>query len=170
MYSVGENILYGSGGVMRVVDVREENITGEKKNYYVLRAVGAHEDSLTYVPVDNEKLTSMMYPLMTKGEIDALLKRVACEDEEEWLADSRQRGESFKRIMDSGDRVKLMRMIRSIHSAAKKRSLEGKKNYLSDENAMRKAKKLLYSEFSVVLGIPEDDVEDFITREIEKNK
>ncbi|MBQ7356858.1 MAG: hypothetical protein IJW66_05595 [Clostridia bacterium] len=170
MYSVGENVLYGSGGVMRVVDVREENITGEKKNYYVLRAVGAHEDSLTFVPVDNEKLTSMMYPLMTREELDALLRRVADEDEEEWLTDSRQRGESFKKIMDSGDRLKLMRMIRSIRSAAERRSLEGKKNYLSDENAMRKAERLLYSEFSVVLGIPEGDVENFIVKEIERYK
>ena len=168
MHKVGENILYGSGGVMHVVDIREERVGGAPRQYYVLRAHGAHEDSLTYVPVDNEKLTSMMYPVMTEEELDLLFRNTAEAEGEEWLADSKARGESFRKILDSGDRLALMRMIRSISVASERRSREGKKNFLSDENAMRKAKKLLYSEISLIKGISEDEVEDFVTREIEK--
>ena len=170
MHKVGEKILYGSGGVMHVVDIREERVGGEPRQYYVLRAHGAHEDSLTYVPVDNEKLTSMMYPIMTEEELDLLFRNTAQAEGEEWLADSKARGESFRKILDSGDRLALMRMIRAIRTASEMRSREGKKNFLSDENAMRKAKKLLYSEISLITGISEDEVEDFVTREIEKYK
>lgn len=33
---------------------------------------------------------------------------------------------------------------------------------------MQKAEKLLYSEFSAVLGIPENEIPDFIARHLEK--
>ena len=39
---------------------------------------------------------------------------------------------------------------------------EGKKNYIADENSMHRAEKLIATEFSLVLGIPESEVADFI--------
>ena len=47
-------------------------------------------------------------------------------------------------------KIKLLdaKSINSIYNTGKKRTEEGKRNYLSDENAMRKAEKLIYSEFS----------------------
>lgn len=165
MHGIGENIVYGSSGVMTIIDIREEVVLGEVKKYYVLKASGAHSDSLTFVPVDNERLVSMMRPLLTKGEILDILHSANDAPECEWVKDNRVRSERFKNILDSGDRARMISMIRSIYKTGQRRVEEGKKNYLSDENAMRKAEKLINSEFAIVLGIPEEQVPAFIAAE-----
>ena len=37
----------------------------------------------------------------------------------------------------------------------------GKKNYISDDNAMRRAKRLLQLEISIVMGITPDEAEKY---------
>ena len=61
-----------------------------------------------------------------------------------------------------------MAIIDAIMRSGKRRNDEGKKNYLSDENIMRKAEKIVHLEFSLVLGIPEEEIGAFIEREIAK--
>ena len=168
MHKIGENVVYGGNGVMTVVDIREERFGDTMRSYYVLREVGSRSESLTFVPTDNEKLVSQMRALLTRDEIIEVLRSSKNAPDCEWAKDSRSRTERFRQIMESGDRAKIISMIRTIYNAGIRREDEGKKNFLSDENAMRKAEKLLYSEFSLVLGIPEEEVPAFIKAEMEK--
>lgn len=170
MHKIGENVVYGGNGVMTVVDIREERFGDALRSYYVLREVGSRSESLTFVPVDNEKLVSQMRKLLTKDEILQVLHSAKDAPDCEWAKDSRSRAECFRQIMESGDRLKIISMIRTIYNAGIRREDEGKKNFLSDENAMHKAEKLLYSEFSLVLGIPEEDVPEFVKAEMEKER
>ena len=169
MHKIGENVVYGSNGVMTIVDIREERFGADLRSYYVLRECGSRSESLTFVPTDNEKLVSQMRPLLTKEEIVAVIRTSRTSPDCEWAKDSRSRTECFRQIMESGDRVKIISMIRTIYNAGIRREDEGKKNFLSDENAMHKAEKLIYSEFSLVLGIPEEEVPAFINAEMEKD-
>lgn len=162
MHKIGDQIMYGASGVMTIVDIREESIGDACRSYYVLRPTLSRSESLTFVPADNERLVSAMRPLLTREEIISLIHFSKDATPVDWINESRARQESFKRIMESGDRGMLISMIRAIDENAKRREAEGKKNFLSDENARAKAEKLLYSEFSVVLGIPEDRVLEFI--------
>lgn len=166
MRCVGEMVVYGSNGVMEIVDIREEVVVDVARKYYVLRAVGTRGESLTFVPVDNEKLVSMMRPLLTREEIIEIIHSADELSEPEWVGDNRLRTERFKKIIDSGNRADIIALIRLIYKAGQRRAEEGKKNFLSDENLMHKAEKLIASEFSIVLGIPEEDVPEFIAKEI----
>ena len=168
MHKIGEYVLYGGNGVMTVVDIKEECFSGDARSYYVLREVGSHSESLTYVPVDNENLVAQMRPLLTGEEILEILHSAKDSPDCEWAKDSRSRADSFRKIIESGDRARMIAMIRTIHNAGLRREEEGKKNFISDENAMHKAQKLLFTEFSLVLGISEEDILDFIKKEIEK--
>jgi CarD family transcriptional regulator len=163
MYSIGENVVYGASGVMSVVDIREETVGDVCRRYYVLKAPQDGNASLTFVPVDNEKLTSAMRPLISKEEVLAIIKEIDSIPEAEWIGDNRRRQESFKRIIESGDHRTIISMIKSIYSSGVRREEEGKKNYLVDDAAMHKAEHVLYSEFSLVLGIPEEDIPEFIS-------
>ena len=49
MHKIGENVLYGSNGVMTVVDIREETIGDLPRRYYVMRAATGHSESLVFV-------------------------------------------------------------------------------------------------------------------------
>ena len=84
----------------------------------------------------------------------------------EWIADNRKRAESFKLIIESGDRMRMLLMIYSVRKTGERRNEEGKKNYLADENAMHKAEKLLVTEFSIVLGISEEDAAELINSKV----
>ena len=170
MYSVGELLVYGANGVMRVTDVTEMRVGDDMHKYYVLEEVDRPSAGQTYVPIDNAQLTARMRPLLTREEIYGLLASVDELPGTEWSRDNRVRAERFKGIIESGDRARIIAMISDIYVAGKKRQSEGKKNYISDENVMRRAEKLLHSEFSIVLGIPEESVSQFIASEIEKNK
>ena len=170
MHKIGENIVYGSNGVMTIVDIREETIGDISREYYVLKSPDANKDSLTFVPVDNEKLVSSMRPLLSKEEVLDMIRSIDGVPEAEWIGDNRVRSEKFKSIIDSGDRQKIIAMIKAIHETGRRRTEEGKKNYLSDETAMHKAEHVLYSEFALVLGISKEDVPLFISEELERCK
>ena len=135
--------------------------------YYVLLPLGAPPSSLTVVPMDNEKLTAGMRPLLTKTEIDSIIKAAKDMPDSEWIEDSRARSERFRKIIASGDRTEIIAMINAIYKEGKRRSCDGKKNYLQDENVMKRAEKLVYSEFSAVLGIPEEEVVEMVAKAAE---
>ncbi len=158
MLNIGDNILYGAGGVMTIVDVREEVVGSINRSYYVLRPARGRSESLTFVPVDNERLVSSMHPLLREDEIYALLDSLGNLPSIEWVPENRARQEYFKRVMESCDRAMIFAMIAAIDENGRRREAEGKKNFLSDENARAKAQRLLYSEFSIVLGISEEQV------------
>ena len=109
---------------MTVVDIREEAIAGEKRKYYVLRADGAPSSSLTFVPVDNEKLTSQMRRLLSREEIEAIIDEARSRPDEEWIADNRQRSERFKHIIESGDRAGMISMIGAIYKNGEAREAD----------------------------------------------
>lgn len=162
MYCIGEKILYGSTGVMEIVDIREESIGDLPRKYYILREVNSNSSSHTYVPVDNKRLVGCMYPLLTKEEVMDIISRAKIIPEVEWYANNRVRAEKFRSIIESGDRECLISLIRTVYENGLRLKEEGRKNYLTDENLMRKAEKLICSEFSEVLGIPENEVREFI--------
>ena len=163
MHTRGDKIIYGGNGVMEIVDVRDEIIGDVSKKYYVLRDLKSASVSQTFVPVDNDKLVASMRPLLTKKEAMEMISRIKSIPEAEWKKDNRIRSENFRHIIESGDREGMISVIKAVYENGVKRHGEGKKNYLADENIMRKAEKVIYSELSIVLGIPENEVANFIS-------
>ncbi len=166
MFSIGEKVVYGASGVMCIVDIREEAIANVTRRYFVLSSVGTGSPSQTFVPVDNESLVALMRPLLTRAELDAVLAQVSKTADVDWCADNRRRTECFKKILESGDRLQMLAMIRTIYRAGLARESLGKKNYLSDETVMKRAERLLASELSVVLDIDEKEARDIIWNKI----
>ncbi len=162
MFSAGDYVVYGQSGVMLIVDIREETVLGERKNYYVMRPFDAPADALTFVPYDSEKLTSKIRPLMDKKEALEVVGSAFALPEEEWSEDLRARTAGFKKIMNDGSPSKILRMIMTIKKKIKEGKEEGKKSCLSDEVFMKKAEKLLYSELSLALGVEYDELDEYI--------
>ena len=157
MRNIGEYVLYGAAGVNTIVDIREESIGDVSRSYYVLRSASSRTDSLTFVPADNERLVSAMRPLLTAEELDKLVSEANEVQPCDWIEANRARSERFKQIMESGDRVGMIAMIKAINEQGVRRIAEGRKNFLADETAKQKALKLLSREFAIVQDI--SDVE-----------
>ena len=166
MHKIGEKVVYGSFGVMEIVDVRTEKVIDVCREYYILESISGSGSSQTFVPVNNETLVANMRPLLTKEQTMEFIRSLDSLPIAEWIPDNRARSEKFKAIIESGDRAGMVSMIKLVKATGVRRAEEGKKNYLADENAMNKAIKLLCSEIATVMGISDDEVLDFI----EKNK
>ena len=162
MHHIGDKIMYGAAGVMTIVDIREESFGDACRSYYVLVPTVSRVESQTFVPTENERLVAAMRPLLTKDEIISLYTGSATLPEIKWIPENRVRQEYFKRLMESGDRGAMLSMIRAIDESAARREAEGKKGFVTDENAKVKAVKLLHSEIAVVFGIAEERVLSFI--------
>ena len=162
MYGIGDRVVYGALGVMEIIDITDQTLGDVTKSYYVMREYAAQSASLTYVPLDNEMLTAQMKPLLTSEEIIEVIKTAKSAPPLDWIEENRARSEYYKSILTTSDRVKLLSMIDAVYRTGIRREAEGKKNYIADETSMRKAQKLIASEFSLVLGIPESDVPEFI--------
>ena len=157
MYSIGNKVMYGASGVMTVIDIRDESFGDSSRSYYVLRPTLARTESFTFVPTDNERLVASMRYLLSADEIGDLLKSAADIPAVDWIPENRARQEFYKKITESGDPRSMIAMIHRIKDCGRLREMEGKKNFLSDENAKAKAERLIISEISVSLDIPEEE-------------
>ena len=162
MYRIGDKVVYGALGVMEIIEITDQTVGDVTRKYYVMKEYASASSSFTYVPLDNEALTSQMKPLLSKDEIIEVVRKAKNSPPLEWIEDNRARSEAYKKILSTADRTLLLSMIDSVYKTGLRREEEGKKNYIADENSMRRAEKLISTEFSLVLGIPESDVPEFI--------
>lgn len=166
MFNIGDNILYGTSGIMTVVDLRQERLTDEEKTYYVLSEYGGRSTSLTYAPLDNEKIISSMHPLLTREEVADAISSAREMPDPSWNPDSRARAESYRAVMRSADRAAIFVMIRTVHNTGLRRAAIGKKNFQTDENIMHKAEAIIALELSIVLGITVNEAREMIDRDV----
>ncbi|MBE6597732.1 MAG: hypothetical protein E7641_08720 [Ruminococcaceae bacterium] len=153
MFSVGSFVSYRAEGVCEITDIRNENFgtVGKDTLYYILSPI--HDKKSTFfVPVDNEKLVSMMRKLLSADEIGALIeeqKGVATN----WISDSKQRASYFREVLSLGERHELILLVRAVSEFERTQAALGRKVYTTDLSAKERAAKLLLDEFSVTLPI-----------------
>ena len=169
-FKIGEKLIYGSQGIMTVTDERYERIGDDEKLYYVLAGDDTATGALTFVPKDNERLMALMKPLLSREELFAAFGRFDTAELPEWSDSSRARQEIFKRILESDSREGVLGIIYLIRENGKRRLAEGKKNFISDENILKRAEKMLTDEIMLILGIDIDEAMSLIDKAIDKQK
>ena len=159
MYSIGSYVIYRAEGVCVITDIREESFgaIGEKNKYYILSPLG-DDRSVVFVPVDNEKLCSMIRPLLSADEIMAL----SCELRDmrmDWIPDIRARNQRYRELFSLGDRRDIIIIANTIMAIKREGKESDKRLTGTDENALRRAKQMLYDEFTATCRIrTEDDI------------
>ena len=166
MFSIGDTVLYGATGVCKIESTIERDIFGEKKEYFVLKPV-SQDKSTVFVPTDNEAHRAKMLKILSADEIDAIITEVKTLPDV-WEENDVLRREKYSEIIHSGDRKRVMLLIRTLSSVQQARLKEGKRLHLSDERFLAEAERLLYDEFSTVLGIKNSDVVPYIIEKTEK--
>lgn len=163
MFKVNDYIMYGRTGVCQVTEIRNGKSMGNTgTDYYVLNPV-FEKNSVIMTPVDNEKI--LMREVVSKQEILSMIDLISNEDTE-WIDDDKIRNEKFKSSIKAGICEDWIRLIKTIHSQAEEKKSIGKKISQMDEGILKEVKKLLYEEFSLVLKIPTEEVENIIYKQI----
>jgi len=168
MFSVGQNVVFGTDGVCVIKDKIWMKIDGTEREYYVL-CPAYDEKSTIYSPVDNGGQPSRIRAVITEEEINDLLKDVS-EQKMKWIADDNDRKELCDSIIKSGDRKALMLMIEMLYVRREEQKANKRRFRIVDDNYLKKAESILNCEFAFVLGIAQEDVPAYIVERIKSCK
>lgn len=162
MYKIGDLILYGSTGVCRVNNIVAHCLPGAEKEeqpYYVLKPL--YQDCIIFIPVNANKV--FMRPIISKNEANRLIDMIPFVHAEIYHTPIlKQLAEHYEDCMKTYDCADLIELTMSLY--AKKKSLEHQKRKFGvlDERYMRRAENLLFGELAAALGIPKNEVPDYI--------
>jgi CarD family transcriptional regulator len=165
MYEIGEQIVYGCQGVYRVEEITHLDLDQSDKErlYYVLVPVTAGTDKI-YTPVDNRRIN--MRPVISKEEAEALIQEIPA-IESLTVTSERNREQQYKEALRSCDFHSWISIIKTVYSRQEQRLAQGKKITALDERYLRTTENEAYSELSLALGVPKDQMVPFIRKQIE---
>jgi len=157
---VGSQVVYGVHGVCNITGTETRVIDRKKVEYLVLEP-NDQRGAKFYVPAQNQTALSKLRPLMEKAQLEALLDTKSLETVS-WIPVENLRKQKYKELITSADLSAIICMIRLLQCHRDEQLAAGRKFHLSDENFLRDARKILASECSVVLGIPKEEIFDYI--------
>lgn len=169
MYQTGDLIVYGSTGVCKVREIKEQSFptTGEKRLYYVLAPLSG--DCVISAPVDSDKV--FMRPIISREEAERIIERIPHIHVQVFYSRvSRELSEHYEAILKSHNCDSLLELTMSIY--AKKQALLSSKRKFGavDERFLRRAEDLLFGELAAALDISRDRVQDYIASRVESQK
>ena len=160
MFKIGEHIVYGTNGVCRVMDVCSSPIDQrDGRTYYVLKPVNGSSTSLIYTPVDNDRVS--MRALLTAEEIYALLSRIPAIPGIP-IPTEKARREAYRAAMSAGSLDSYVSVIKTVSGRRAELSAAGRRLPEFEIEYDGAAKRHLYTELSVVLGLPFDEMEQYV--------
>lgn len=168
MFEKDQLIMCGGHGVCRVVNVTGNPIDrlDKVRKFYVLEPV-FEKGSTVYTPVDNDKV--IMRRILNKEEAEELVGRIT-EIDTVWIQEEKGREQMYKEAIRTYDCQSLVQIIKTLYLRKQNRLKEGKKVLSSDEQYLHKAEELLYSEMSLALSIPKDEVEAYIREAVHRQE
>ena len=114
-----------------------------------------------YIPTHNNAALSKLRSLLTLQELKSMLEAQQGNNDV-WIQDENFRKQRYRELINSGDRAALIGMVHALHLHKQEQTAAGIKLHLCDENFLRDAQKLLSSEFSLVLNIPQEEVAQYV--------
>lgn len=164
MFSVNDVVMYGSNGICRISSIEKRNLTGKTIEYIILSPV-YNDNNTFYIPADNDEALKKLQRICTKEEVDDLIRHIKDENTE-WIENDNTRKEEYSRIIKSGNRREIIKLINTMYLHRKKLSANKKKLRNTDESLFEIAENMIFEEFAYVLGIDREDVGKYIQEHI----
>ena len=168
IYRTGDVVVYGAEGLCRIEDITERKFGKEKIRYYVLRQI-CRNDSVSYVPVDNEKSVSKMRPALTADEVREMIELMPLE-KSPWIDNDRERRQAFKEIILYGANEDIIKLVSDLYIRRKEQEAKGRKLYSADERIFKDAENIVFEEIAYALDMPAEKVPDYILSAVAENK
>ncbi len=167
MFEKGSLMVYDTAGVCRVEDIGvPEGLPAarEGREYYKLSPVFG--SGIIYIPVDTKVF---MRPVISRQEAERLIRRIP-EIRENLCESNNQKAleNHYKEFLLTHDCEDLVQLIKTVYMKNKNLERVGKKAGKTDIQYMKRAMALLHEELSIALGIPTDEVDDYIANAVER--
>lgn len=160
MFSKGDIIVYGNSGVCRVEEVGPLSISAAKKDTIYYRLLPYYGGGVIYTPV-NTKI--FMRPVLTRKEVDRLIDLLP--ELEATSYDSHNLkllSDQYHAAMQTHQSETLLRLMKSTYRRNQESIRSGRKPGQLDMDYRKRAEKLIYGEFAVVLDITYEEVQTYI--------
>lgn len=166
MFQKGDLVTYGCKGVCVIKDVTTLKMAGIPRDrlYYEMQLL--HDiGSKIFTPVEHEASKSVMRPLLSAEEAEELLGRLEFL-KEEWISEDRAREAHYRDAINHSDAEGMLAIIRSLHLRRRERMAQGRKLTAMDSKYLRMVEDNLYTELSLALQIPAEEVAEQIGERI----
>lgn len=158
MFNVGDFVVYKKE-VCRITDYKEKHINDN--DYYEL--VPILDSSLKIVvPVSNNFIRCILSKEDVEKVID-MIPNISIIDINDKLIEN-----EYKRLLHDGGYEGLIKIIKTTYVRNEERINNKRKISEKDDNYFNLAEKYLYSEFSVSLGIPYDEVKKYVVDRVKQ--
>ncbi len=165
MFSKGDTVLYGNDGVCIISEITEKVFGDTCIEYYILTPV-FDDRSTFFVPTKNEKLTSKMHEILPPDQLEKIVNEA---DATGWIENDLERGETFKKIILSGDLREVTSLIKCIFLHNEEITEKGKKLHKSDEVTYKEAIKLLYEQLALFFEVSKENIADIVCQKLNFN-
>ena len=154
MFEIESKVVYGVVGVCEVKDISTPPIKGISGQYYFLQPV-YDDKGIIYSPVNSEKV--MMRGIITEKEADKLIQAARNCKKDDRL-NEKLSPLQYDDAIKSQDPMKLLHLVRCLYNIKNERAKELRKMKSADGRMLQAARKLLYGELAVVLGLDYSEV------------
>lgn len=161
-YEQSQYVVYRSTEICQIGERVKRCFDGKNEVEYVTLQP-TDSKGLYYIPA--EKLKDCTRPLLSRDEILALIDEMPSINGS-WIDEKNDRKQSFTEAVKSGDYRLILPMLSAIYTERQRRSEHGKHLPAADEKAYETAISLLHKEAAYSLGIPQEDIEEFISERI----
>ena len=168
MFEIGEYVVYGSQGVCQIADITRPDIAGidGERLYYVLTPIGDANGRI-YAPTENQK--TVMRRVISKEEAEELIRELPA-IKLLFVPNEKQREIVYKEALRACDYHAWVSIAKTLYVRKKERIAQGRKSTALDEKYMRAVEHELYSELSLALGIPKEQMEPYIRDKLQETE
>lgn len=164
MFSVGDEIVYGSMGVCTVMEIGLPDIPGATRECYVLhpRYVA---NSKVYAPIEDNPVR--MRAMLTADEAQELIDSLPAIQSFPRGSDKQELYNTCKNAIRSTDSFLLAKLLKTLHE--NKVRLVGMKKIVpsTEKEYFDTAEKMLHGEIAAALGMPLSKVKEYISSRLE---
>ena len=166
MYKIGDYVVKPGSGVCKIDNIMHLNMSGIDKNrlYYLLVPMN-DENRKIYCPVDSS--AQQIRKVMTSQEAYELIDRIP-DIPELNISNDKLRDQKYKEVVKSIEPESWLSVIKTTYLRKKDRLEKGKKNTVADENYLKLAEKMLFSELCLVLRKEKEEVHNLITESVNR--
>lgn len=156
MYKANDTVLHSSYGICKISEISRKVINGDSIECYMVKPVFDNHCSFL-IATNNQKATQKMQRVLSRKEVDDLIQSMSTESTI-WIENAPLRKKRYEEILDGGDRLELVRLIKTLYLRQQDQKEKGKKLHATDERHLQMAEKMLHDEISHVLHIQRDHV------------
>lgn len=162
MFEKGSFVVNANNGICEISDIVTMDMSGEKKEYFVLVPI-EEKTAKVYLPVDIAE--KRIRPAMNESQAWELIKGIK-DVNEAYVENEKEREKIYKEAINSREPKRLISIIKTLYIRKQERLESGKKNTAVDERYFKLAENHLHSELAFSLGVNKTEVSEIIISNI----